>query len=121
MGDKLQVTPLPDVSPFATAVIETELPASSKPVLLATVIVTMMFGGVITPVEEPPPPHPDRDNTPQPTSAAIRLNERFTLHLAGIPVRDLGRRKNRLENLPGVYLKHPWFSNGEEGGGKQTL
>jgi hypothetical protein len=97
VGDRLQLTPLPDVSLFATAVMATELPACTTKVLLATVIVTMMFGGVITPIEEPPPPpHPDRDNaTPQPTSAAIRLTERFTMHLTGSPAETWAVEKIR--------------------------
>ena len=45
MGDRPQVTPLPDESPFATAVIATELPASATPVLLATVSDTVITGG----------------------------------------------------------------------------
>jgi len=45
MGDKPHETPLPDVSPVATAVMATELPASKKVMLLATEIVTVITGG----------------------------------------------------------------------------
>ena len=45
MGDRLQVTPLPDVSPVTAAVTATEPPACSTPMLLATETDTVMRGG----------------------------------------------------------------------------
>jgi hypothetical protein len=77
MGDMLQVTPLPDVSPFATAVMATELPASTRKVLLATVMVTVMFGG-ITFVEEPPPQPAMTVPTASATSEKAKHVECFT-------------------------------------------